>query len=282
MGFGRVSWPTVPETAEDVLPDSLTEAIRIELRRTFRAPFEVPTVVAVNGALMSSAWFFLPGSLKDKLFTLHGSLVFGLVLAGWMYSDVPATNVLGPDSSRAVAAVTDPLMFRRLLYAKNVTLWILVAPLCSVITIGIGLFKHDLVAALCVIAAIAIVPLGALGISAWVGIRFPYHPMPLRFRWDHHRPWWRMIIRWLSLALTPYGLVPVLTAALMVPSLILWGEFTTHGFSDKIPDADYAWGVAVACAIAAVCWIGGHRLGYRIARRRRVELLEFLGDPARG
>jgi len=173
VGFGRVSWPTVPETAEDVLPDSLTEAIRIELRRTFRAPFEVPTVVAVNGALMSSAWFFLPGSLKDKLFTLHGSLVFGLVLAGWMYSDVPATNVLGPDSSRAVAAVTDPLMFRRLLYAKNVTLWILVAPLCSVITIGIGLFKHDLVAALCVIAAIAIVPLGALGISAWWVSAFP-------------------------------------------------------------------------------------------------------------
>jgi hypothetical protein len=279
---GSCSLPTVPESVEDELPGSLPQAIRIELRRTFRPPFDVPIVVAVNGAMMSSAWFFLPVTLKDKLFSLHGSLVFGLVLAGWMYSDVPATNVLGPDSTRAMAAITDPPMFRRLLYAKNLTLWILIAPLCSAITIGIGIAKHDLVAALCALAAIALVPLGALGIAAWVGIRFPYHPMPLRFRWEHHRPWWRMIVRWLSLAVTPYVLVPFLTAALLAPSLVLWGEFTTHGFSEKIPDADWAWGIAVACAIAAVCWIGGHRLGYRLARRRMVELFDFLGDPGRG
>ena len=62
------------------------------------APYETLLTVAINGALMSSAWFFLPAGLKDKVFTLHGTLAYALVLAAWMYSDVPATNVLGPDA----------------------------------------------------------------------------------------------------------------------------------------------------------------------------------------
>ena len=80
---------------ESDLPSTFRQALRTELRRTFRAPYEIPVVVAVNGALMSSAWFFLPPPLKDDVFSLHGSLVFAGVLASWMYSDVPATNVHG-------------------------------------------------------------------------------------------------------------------------------------------------------------------------------------------
>lgn len=34
---------------------------------------------------------------------------------------------------------------------------------------------------------LAPIPFGALGISARVGILFPFHPMPLRFRWEHRR-----------------------------------------------------------------------------------------------
>ena len=78
---------------------------------------------------MSSAWFFLPAVLRDKLFTVHGTLGFALVLAAWMYSDVPSTNVLGPDAERVVAAIDDPVMMRRLLNAKYIVLWALVTPL---------------------------------------------------------------------------------------------------------------------------------------------------------
>jgi hypothetical protein len=53
--------------------------------------------VAANGAFMSVAWFLLPAALKADVFTLHGSLALALVLAAWVYSDVPATNVLAPD-----------------------------------------------------------------------------------------------------------------------------------------------------------------------------------------
>jgi len=72
---------------------------------------------------MSSVWFFLPRVLKDNVFTLYGSLAFALVLAAWMYADVAATNVLAPDRQRAMSAIDDAVLLRRLLYAKNIVLW---------------------------------------------------------------------------------------------------------------------------------------------------------------
>ena len=80
------------------LPATLRDAVRAQISLTLEPPYEGVVTVAVNGALMSSAWFFLPLALRDDVFTLHGPLAFALVLAAWMYSDVPATNVLGPDA----------------------------------------------------------------------------------------------------------------------------------------------------------------------------------------
>jgi hypothetical protein len=260
----------------------LRSAVRDQVVLTLQPPFENLITVAVNGALMSSAWFFLPTGLKDKFFTLHGSLAFALVLASWMYSDVPATNVLGPDAQRAVAAIDDPPMFRRLLFAKSIVLWTVVTPVCLVVAVINGALKHDLLATLYTVIWIGVVPFGILGISTLVGILFPYHPMPLRFRWEHRRPRRRMLVRWLALVVTPYGLVPLLSVLLMTPSLLLWGFTSTHGLSRKLPDRDLGWGIALACAISIACSVGGHLLGASLAHRRRAKLLAFLADPARG
>ena len=100
---------------------------------------------------------------------------------------------------------------------------------------------------------VGVVPFGALGISAWVGIFFPYHPMPLRFRWEHRRPRGRMLWRWLTLAVIPYVLVPWLAVALMIPSLLLWGFTSVHGLSSKLPDHDLGLGVGIAYAVAILC-----------------------------
>jgi hypothetical protein len=270
------------ESGDSILPSTLRSAVRTEFAHTLRPPYETCIVVAVNGALMSSAWFLLPNGLKDKVFTLHGSLAFALVLAAWMYSDVPATNVLGPDARRAAAAIDDPVALRRLLYSKNVVLWTLVTPVCLIVALVSGVLSHNPLATLYSVVWISVVPFGVLGISAWVGIIFPYHPMPLRFRWDHRHPWPRMLGRWLALAVTPYGLVPLLGVLIMVPSLLLWGLTSTHGLSQKLPDQDLGWGVALACAVAAVCSLGGHRVGPWLAHRRREKLLAFLSDPTRG
>jgi hypothetical protein len=263
------------------LPLTFLAALRTEFGRTFRPPYEVPVVVAVNGALMSSAWFFLPASLKDDIFSLHGSLVFAAVLASWMYSDVPATNVLGPDSVRVRRALDDPVLFRRLLAAKNVVLWVLITPICCLVALLIGVANHNLLSTVITVVWIGIVPFGALGLSNLVGIRFPYHPMPLRYRWDHRRPFRRMIVRWLTLAVTPYVVFPAIAALLMAPTLILWGLLTPTGLSKNLHVTDFGWGVAVACVLAVAGWWGGHHAGYRLARRRSAWLDDFLGDPAR-
>ena len=186
----------------------------------------------------------------------------------WTYSDVPATNVLGPDSHRVVLALGDRRMFSRLLYAKNVVLWLLITPVCSIVALINGLIHHNLLSAALTIVCIGVVPFGALGISNLLGIRFPYHPMPLRYRWAHRRSFWRMIGRWLTLAVTPYILVPMLFGLLMVPTLVLWGLLTPHGLAKQLQVHDFGWGVAVACAVAGVCWWGGHRIGFWLADRR--------------
>ena len=271
-----------PGTPGDDLPSSLSAAVRIEARRAFHSPYETPVVVAVNGALMSSCWVFLPGTLKDKVFTVHGTLAFALVLAAWMFSDVPATNVVGPDRERMLLALGDRVMFRRLLLAKQVLLWLLIVPLCSAVALVNGLLHHNLSSTVLTIVWIGVVPFGALALSNLVGIRFPYHPMPLAFRWLHRTPFWRMIGRWLTLALTPYVLVPVLCVLLMVPTLALWGLLTPHGLNTQLQVDDFGWGVAVVCVIAATCWWLGQRLAFRLSCRRRVALETFLSDPASG
>lgn len=276
-----MAWPVL-DAAVVPLPRTLRDAVREEFGRALRPPYETLITVAANGALMSAAWFFLPEDLKDDVFTLHGSLAFALVLAAWMYSDVPATNVLGPDRHRIMAAIDDPVLFRRLLYAKNIALWTIITPVCAVIALFTGILGNNLLATFYTVIWIGVVPFGALGISAWVGILFPYHPMPLRFRWEHRRPLRRMLWRWLTLAVTPYVLVPALSVVLMVPSLLLWGFTSVHGLSRKLPDNDVGLGVALACAVAVLCSSGGHRLGVRIAQRRRARLLAFLADPTRG
>ena len=213
-----------PATVDDhALPASVKGAVGEQLRLTFKPPYESPITIAINGALMSSAWFFLPTGLRDKVFTLHGTLAFALVLAGWMYSDVPSTNILGPDATRIMAALDDPVMLRRLLYAKNIVLWLLVTPLCAVVAVVNGLLNHSLLSTVYTVVALAVIPFGVLAVSGWVGILFPYHPMPLRYRWEHRTPWRRMLIRWGTLAVTPYVLVPILATLMLAPSLLLVG-----------------------------------------------------------
>jgi len=168
--------PELPLAAEhtDVpLPASMGEAVGQQLSMAFTPPFDNLFTVAVNGALMSSAWVFLPSGLKDKVFTIHGTLAFALILAAWMYSDVPATNVLGPDARRTAVALDDPVMFRRLLYAKNIVLWLVITPVCAIVALINGLLHHDLLSTVYTVVWIGVVPFGFLAISAWVGIRFP-------------------------------------------------------------------------------------------------------------
>jgi hypothetical protein len=96
-GWGPESDPEGPR------PAGLGDALRQELGRAFHPPYEAP--------------FLFPLGTQDMLFTLHGELAFPMVLASWMFSDVPATN--------------DPVLSGQMLGAKNLALWLLVAPACA-------------------------------------------------------------------------------------------------------------------------------------------------------
>ncbi|GAB1646709.1 hypothetical protein [Krasilnikovia sp. MM14-A1259] len=264
------------------LPVNLGRAVRAELRRALHPPYETPSVVIGNGLLMTACWTLLPAGLVDALFRFHGPLAFAMILASWMYSDVPATNLLGGDAARSVTALADPVMLRRLWFAKNIVLWLLVTPLCVATAAAIGVHEHDSVGAALTALWIMIVPAGALGFAAWLGIRFPYHPLPLRDRWSQRRRWRPMLVRWMVLVLAPYGLVPLLTFAVTLPSLLVWWAIARGEQDGRLNHLQFALGLMVAAGPAAGAWLLGHRYGSRRAHRRRAWLTEFLGDPRRG
>ncbi len=272
----------VVTTPPAALPASLGEAIQWELRNAWHRPFTVPAVVTFNALLMAGAWFLLPVRWQDWLFTLHGPSAFAMVLAFWMYADVPATNVLAPDRERVLAALDQPVMLRRLLYAKNVALWCFVAPFCAIVAVLIGFFDHDWPPVLVSITAIGVVPFGVLGVAGWVGILWPYHPRELAFRWAHRRAWWHMIMRWSGLVLIPYAVVPALGILIITPSLLLWSMLSGGGLSSRLPTAHFAGGVALAAVVSLVVFRVGSTIGLAMIRRREHHLRPYLADPDRG
>jgi len=270
------------DDATVAVPATLPAALRAEFRRALHPPYETPSVVVGNGLLMTACWVLLPASVVSSVFRFHGALAFALVLASWMYSDVPATNLLGGDAVRSITALEDPAALRRMWYAKNLVLWALVTPLCTVVAIGLGIYEHRLTTTALTILWIATVPLGALGFSSWVGVWFPYHVLALRYRWARRRRWRQMLFRWSVLLLTPYGVVPLLTGVLTLPSVLLWTAVAPSGHRNRITDAQFAWGLVLGAAVAAVAWVVGHWYGPRLAHRRRRWLAGFLADPERG
>lgn len=269
------------EGATTLLPSTLRGAFRAELRRALHPPYEAPSVVVANGLLVAFFWFLVPAS-ANMLFAIHGALAFPAVLASWMYSDVPATNVLGGDARRAVAALDDPAALRRLLYAKNAVLWVLVVPFCVVVAVVVGLAANRPLATIFSVLWIAVVPVGALGVSAWQGIYFPYHPMKLTLRWANRHPWGHMINRWIILITMPYLVVPALTGLIILPTLALWTLTTPHWLSQGLPDSSFAWGASLSAVVAVVVLFTGTHLSVRLVRRRRDKLRDYLSDPSKG
>lgn len=281
------------------MPGTFRAAVAAEMGQAFSPPYNVPGVVAVNGLLMAGAWFLLP---RGWLFTLQSPLAFPIVLSSWMYADVPATNVLAPDRIRILTALDDDTMIRRLLLAKAAVLWVFVAPLCAVLAVVLGLEHHNALFMTTAIIAICVIPVACLPAAALVGIRWPYHPLQLRYRWEHRVPLRRMIIRWLILAVIPYGLVPGLCLLMTVPAGIvlvlthtanknvinfinakgkLFG-LAVSGPSHPISDGMFAACVALTCGVAVVVWVLGRHADTRIIRRRRARIAAYLADPTQG
>jgi len=273
--------PVLPVEAEG-LPPTFLIAFVDELRRSIRPPYEVMVVVACNAGLACVLWFFSPTWLYDAMFNVHSLLLFPMVLAMWMFSDVPATNELGPDRLRMSAALDDRVMIERLLRAKHLVLWCLVSPVALIAALLVGLSSHDPVATLLTMGWILIVPFSMLGLSCFIGVRWPYHPIHVRIRWEHRSEWRTMWLRWGILILVPYLIVPMMGLISLAPAMGLRWLIQSGHPSGNVDHVAMALGIAASMIIGVTVWSLGTREAASLAVHRREELRAYLAEPMLG
>ncbi len=119
-----------------------------------------------------------------------------------------------------------------------------------------------------------------IGIAGWLRIYLPYHPIPLAERWAHRRPLGRMVIRWVTLVLLPYAVVPAINAAVALPAFAVW--YHTVRFQGRIPEGELAVDVGLTVVFSIIAFVFGHRHGLRLIHRRRDRLIAYLGHPELG
>lgn len=265
------------------MPDNPGISFRAALRREFGRfrshPGDTILVVALNGLLMTAAWFLLP---RTWFFTVTGPSGYALALAGWMYSDVTATNVLAADAELAIPLLDDPPALRTVLSAKETALWLLVAPLCVVAAAVCGVVEDDWVYTTFVIVSVAVIPIGALAITGIVGVLFPYHQRSLRWRWDQRHRFHPVILRWSVLTVIPYAVYPLAATLIMVIPFGIWWLLGNLDRSHRVPTWGFAVCVLIAAGIAVVVRWWAHRFTVRWIGQHIDSLRGFLCDPSRG
>jgi hypothetical protein len=281
------------------MPSTFRQAVRSEMGQAFSSPYQIPITVVANAVLMAFFWFLVPRSL---FFEVTSPLAFPIILSSWMYSDVPATNVLAPDRVRSLAALDDPKMLNRLLSAKLAVLWLFVAPFCSVLAIFSGIKHHNFLVAVTAILGICVIPIGCLPLAGLVGIRWPYHPLELKYRWENRKPFRRMIVRWTILILLPYGLVPLLSVLMTIPAIAILvrakqdNSYVVNFVNDifgklgikvalgthPMTSGTFLLCVGVTCGVALVLWGVGRWAQLRLIARRKTQLREWLSEPTMG
>lgn len=252
------------------------------MRLAFHYPYTLLQVVVMNAVLVVVLWYFAPPQIEQLFFDVHSPALFTIVLAGWMYSDVPATNVLASDTKRTLPALTDRTMTLRLMSAKRIALWLLVAPLCTLMTFVMGAHDHNWFTEIVAVASIAVLPFGTLAIASWVGILWPYHPRSLTYRWHHRRNWFHDLVRWGVLLVLPYGLVPAIGLVLLLPSLVVWHVRSEQQVLTMSTVPNLVLGVVLAVAMSIVGTIIGSRVGWRLIEKRRAALTHYLDHPELG
>lgn len=264
------------------IPETFRDAIRFEVARTFTFPFESISTIAINGILVIVGWFFMPPFIEDLMFSNHAPMAFAVVLAVWMYSDVPSTNQPGSDSQRFIEVLDRPREMHRLLWARRIVLWMLVTPIAGIASLALGLAQGRMVAALFGFAWIVIVPFGVLAVAPLLGVRWPYRPIPLSERWARRSQWKRFLLRWSMLVVAPYVWVPLLGLVLTVPSLWIWGVSSSAMFPEHVSIARFALGTFVGVFVTGLAIGIGSRWMGRLVSVRREALRRELADPDLG
>jgi hypothetical protein len=256
--------------------------LRDELGRLVRwPPSDALLTIAVNALLVCGGWLLLPPAAKAWLFTLQGPLAFAVVLASWMLADTPSTNMLGDDAERALAALPRPEHLRRLLRVKAAALACVIGPVTAVVCVAIALFDGNPAAGLAVALVLLVLPLGVAPLAAWLGVRWPYHPRRLAWRWAHRRPW-RRTLRWGAIVVAPYVVVPAIALALMAPGIVAGVAIGDRGADGRLSGWSLAVPVVITCLLSAASFVLGPRGTTALVARREPALSAYLRDPDLG
>jgi hypothetical protein len=253
-----------------------------EFHRIFRPPFEVLLCLVANGVLATLLWYFSPIELVNLVFTFHISFLFPTVLATWMLADVPATNQLAPDPQHVLSRLDDPTSITELLRAKQIALWVLTTPVALAVAVIIGAVDHKWLSLAITAIWVATVPLAGLGLSCFVGVRWPYHPISLKARWAERHDEKGKLLRWGVLVLIPYAIVPVLGAIALIPPGIAWEIAGGPKLSAAVDNGSILFGACISVPVSLVLFRWGTRRAGRLAHERREQIRTYLMDPSLG
>ncbi|MGV9710105.1 hypothetical protein ACWDTI_05525 [Gordonia sp. NPDC003424] len=259
--------------------DGFGSALRAEFARMRRNPGDTVAIVTVNGVMMTIVWFTLP---RSWFFTFTGPSGYALALATWMYADVTATNILAADRDRVLELFDDPESLRTVLRAKQTALWLIIAPICAAVAIACGFVEDDWPYTGLVVLAVVVIPVGALAVTGLVGVLFPYHQRPLRWRWQERHRFRPVIVRWTVLSVTPFLVYPASALLIMAVPLGIWWLVNDFDGGHRIPTSGFALCLLAASVISFVCWWFAHRFALRWVRGHEDDLRTYLGDPERG
>jgi hypothetical protein len=263
------------------IPPGFWAAVGWEYRRIFRRPWTELLSVAANAALVTGFWLFLPSHLTNWAFSLNGPVAFALVLQVWMLADTFATNVFGTAPEQVLPRINNPRELRVWLWARSFVIWSLVGPACAVVAVALGAGDHHLEIAAFACVVLLVLPIALISITAWVGILFPYHPRPLRWRWEHRRDI-RVIVRWALLLYVPYNLILALGFVILAPAILVAKLVGGPNESHRPPLGGVIAETVLICVLALIATVVGHRVAVRLARRRHDQLVAYLADPDRG
>jgi len=262
----------------DAVP-GLRQAVLSEYSRVIKPPWEIPTALVTNGVLMVAAWFLLPPRAHAFLFSLNGPLAFPVILASWMMSDTPATNVMGSSPALALSVLNNQAAYWRWLAARCIVIGSIIGVACAagVMYVGIGHYPWSEILWAC--ALVALLPVGVLPVAAWLGILFPYHPRSFRWRWQHRRAW-RTHLRWVVLAFAPFLYVPLIGVAILSPGVQLARSLKLSG--ERLTPVQFGVSAAVVCATAIVAAALGLWIARRLLAWRTTQLAGYLASTDKG
>lgn len=276
MGAGARALPLAAVRAP-----SFVAATRSQLAALVTSPRAELSALVLNATLVFGGWFLLPRALRDWVFSVQGPLAFAIVLETWMLGDVISTNVLALHRAELVPLLHDAPALRRYFRARSAALALVVGTIGAVVTLVIAADLHRYVAAVSLALASFLMPIYVLGVTAWLGILFPYHPHPLSWRWRNRRPWLRTA-RWLVLRFVPYSVVAAMVSGLVGLLITVAIAVGGHTSGHRLSELGALAGALVACALAPVVWYLGTEAAARMTARRAVALAAYLNDPERG